>query len=76
MNIVFVDQFGAEGRVSGDLTLEYEGPWRDEIESFVDALQAAAGAAESGPELAAVDQELLLGLPERVPVTEIERREE
>lgn len=76
MTIVFVDQFGAEGRVNGDLPLDYGGPWPDEIESFLDALQAAEGATDSGPELAAVDQGLLLELPERVPVKEIERREE
>lgn len=74
MEIVFEDHLGVEGRVLGDLTVDYEGRWSDEVESVVDALEAAVEAERDVPGLATVDQELLIQLPERVPVTEIERR--
>lgn len=76
MKIVFVDQFGAEGSVREDLTVDYDGAWRDEIESYVDSLGTEVGSNDDGPQLAAVHQDILLEIPERVPVTEIERREE
>lgn len=75
MKIVFEDHLGDEGRVLGDLTVDYEGRWSDEVESVVDAL-GAVQSQRDGQDLATVDQELLLELPEQVPVTEIERRTE
>lgn len=75
MEIVFEDQLGVEGRVLRGPSVDYEGRWSDEFESLVDVL-AAVEADRGGPDLATGDQELLVEVSERVPVTEIERHSE
>lgn len=76
--ISFVDENGVSGRVSEDLTVEYDGDWLEEIEDFLGELEAEFSIEEdreagSDPDLV---HEVLIELPEQVPIVEVERHDE
>lgn len=74
MLLSFTDRLGRSGAVTEDLEVRYDGPWRDEIEALVARLERDHGTDED-VDLQMVVQDLLLDLPEVVPVTEVRRRE-
>lgn len=74
MRLSFTDQQGHSGTITEDLEVRYDGPWSDEVEAFVDRLEADRDTDED-VDLQMIIQDLLLDLPEEVPVTEVRRRE-
>lgn len=78
MFISFVDENGVSGRVSEDLTVEYDGDWLEDVESYLAELEDEFTTDEEvqlGPDPDLV-QEVLIELPEQLPIVEVERHDE
>lgn len=73
--VEFVDRNGVSGVVDTELTVEYDGTYR-EVETYVNAVRDEFGAdnGQSPPEDAF--EELLIDLPQKLPVQEVHIREE
>lgn len=75
MVLKFQDEHGQAGEVAADLTMDYDGYWKDEINRCLNQLVADLDAEDGTADTDAIIHELLIELPERAPITQVERRE-
>lgn len=75
MVISFTDRLGRTGTVTRDLEVRYDGPWRDEVEAYVDYLEREYQTEQDNVDLPLVAHELLIVLPEQLPVSDVKQRE-
>lgn len=77
VHLVFEDVEGHAGRVTEELVVEYDGRWSAEIERYVAFVSESHRAGGTGAEAPTDDvfDELVVEMPERVPVSAVERRD-
>lgn len=76
MYLAFIDVRGDSGSVTDELTVEYDGEWRTEIDEHVSSVRREylEGDGELEPKEAL--QRLVAEMPQELPVTDAELRTE
>lgn len=70
----FQDEHGRRGKVTADFRMDYEGYWKDEVSECLTKLEQELHAEDETIEPDTIFREILLELPEQVPITRVERR--
>lgn len=73
--IIFTDEEGRTGRITDELNVVYEGPWKSAISIYVDLV--ATEFRDGDGELRVEDAftEFVVGLPSEAPLVSVEREE-
>ncbi|MFQ3319944.1 MAG: hypothetical protein ACI8UR_002268 [Natronomonas sp.] len=74
MFIAFRDANGQVGTVTQELTVRYEGKWAAEVERYVSEVRSDHRGADGEVATAAAFDQLVIELPEKAPITTIERQ--
>lgn len=71
--ISFVDANGDRGEITEEFRTRYDGKWSEDVEEYLDELQREVADGEVDERRRAFDR-VILDLPERTRVVEVERR--
>lgn len=71
--IHFKDRRGHRGTISETLDVEYAGRWETEVAESLQRIVSAVGADDTSDPPAEVFTEIVIELPESVPIMEVER---
>jgi hypothetical protein len=73
--ISFTDRSGQSGTITADFEVEYRGRWAEEVTEYIERVEERHTDDSGNLQVEDAVNQIVLELPERVPIVEVKRDE-